>query len=110
MKNIKLLPEGKTKIPVKVHPSAPKSEIAGFSDGILTVRVAAPPVENKANQELIELLSRALGVSQRSLTILKGHTSRNKLILIDGLNQDEARKRLLISFASGTATKSQPER
>jgi len=48
------MPEGKTKIPIKVHPSARKSVIVGFSKGILTVRVAAPPVKNKANQELIE--------------------------------------------------------
>lgn len=93
-----------TKLSVKVHPSTHKSEVVGFTGGVLEVRVAAPPVQNKANRELIELLTTALGLARSSLTILRGDTSRHKLILIDGLTLDEVRKRLS-SFSSGTASR-----
>ena len=86
--------ESKTKISLRVHPNASKSELAGFAGGVLEVRVAAPPVKGKANKELITLLSQILGVSQSHLAIIKGHTSRIKVVAIDGLNQAEVMKRL----------------
>ena len=67
--------------------------MVSFTGGVLEVRVAAPPVKGKANKELVTLLSQILGVSQSKLTIVKGHTSRNKTIAIDGLNQAEVMKR-----------------
>jgi uncharacterized protein (TIGR00251 family) len=79
---------------LRVHPNASRNELAGFTDGVLQVRVAAPPVKGKANRELTTFLSQALGVSQSSLTIVKGHTSRNKVIAIDGLSQEDIIKRL----------------
>ena len=68
--------------------------MVGFTDGVLQVRIAAPPVKGKANRELITFLSKALGIGKDSLTIAKGHTSRNKVIAIDGLSQEEIIKRL----------------
>lgn len=79
---------------LRVHPNAGRSEVIGFSDGVLQIRVAAPPVKGKANKELTAFLSQALGVNQSSLTIVKGHTSRNKVIAIDGLNQEDIINRL----------------
>ena len=79
---------------LRVSPNAGRSEVIGFTDGVLQVRVAAPPVKGKANRELTACLSRALGVSQSSLTIVKGHTSRNKVIAVDGLSQEEIIRRL----------------
>ncbi len=86
--------ENKVKILLRVHPNASKSELAGFAGGVLEVRVAAPPVKGKANKELITLLSQILGVSQSHLAIIKGHTSRIKVVAIDGMNQAEVMKRL----------------
>ena len=80
---------------LKVTPNASRSEISGFADGVLQVRIAAPPVKGKANKELTTFLSRALGVSKSSLAIVKGQTSRNKVIAIEGLSQEEIIKRLL---------------
>jgi uncharacterized protein (TIGR00251 family) len=77
-----------------VHPGARQNELAGFTDGVLQVKVAAPPVKGKANRELTTFLSQALGVSRSSLTIVKGHTSRNKVIAVDGLSQEEIFRRL----------------
>ena len=86
--------EGSVFISVRVYPNAAKNEVAGFSDGVWQVRVSAPPVKGKANRELTAFLSEVLGVSRSSLTIVKGHTSRNKVITIDGLSQEEIVRRL----------------
>lgn len=77
-----------------MHPNAARNELAGFSEGVLRVKVAAPPVRGKANQELIAFLAQKLGLSKGDLTILKGHTSRNKLIFIAGLTREELNQRL----------------
>ena len=81
-------------VPVRVHPGARRNEVLGFSNGVLEVKVAAPPDKGKANKELIDFLSELLEVSQSRLTILRGQTSRSKLIAIDGLSQEEVVKRL----------------
>ena len=77
-----------------MHPNAARNELAGFSEGVLRVNVAAPPVRGKANKELIAFLAQKLGLSKGDLTILKGHTSRNKVISIIGLTREELNQRL----------------
>ena len=83
------------KISLRVYPNASRNEIAGFTDGILRVKVAALPIKGKANKELITYLCRLLGVGKDSVNIIKGHTIRNKVIAIDGLSREEVMKRLL---------------
>lgn len=87
-------PENEIKIPLRVQPNAARNEVVGLIAGVLQVRVAAPPVRGKANQELLAFLSRTLGVSQGALAIVKGHTSRSKVITVNGLNREEILKRL----------------
>ncbi|MFC1903045.1 DUF167 domain-containing protein [Chloroflexota bacterium] len=83
------------KIAVRVYPNATRNEVVGSIGGVLQVRVAAPPIKGKANEELIAFLSKALGVSKSSIAIVRGHTSRNKLITIAGLSQGDVMRRLL---------------
>ncbi len=82
------------KISLHVQPGAARNELAGFTDGVYRIKVSAPPVKGKANDELIAFLSQLLGVKKSSLSIEKGHTSRSKIIAIEGLSQEEAIKRL----------------
>lgn len=89
------LPPNSTRIKVRVYPNAAKNEIAGYSEGVLRIRVAAPPVKGKANQELVSFLSRLLDISKGSVRILKGHTARNKLIAVEGLDSDSIIKLLV---------------
>ena len=84
-------------VSVRVYPNATKDEVLGFRDGVWQVRVAAPPVKGKANKELISFLSKVLGVGKNSVSIAQGHTSRSKLIAVDGLTQEEIMKRLSAS-------------
>ena len=84
----------KVSICVRVSPNASRDEVLGFTDGVLRVRIAAPPVRGKANDRLIAFLGRLLGVSKDSVSIVKGQTSRDKLIAIDGLSHEDIMKRL----------------
>jgi uncharacterized protein (TIGR00251 family) len=83
-----------TRISLHVYPNAPRNQVVGFEGGVLRVKVAAPPLKGQANRELVAFLSQLLGVSQGSLAILKGHTSRSKLIAVSGLSREEVVKRL----------------
>jgi len=87
-------------ISVRVQPDARKSELLGFSDGVWQVKVSAPPVKGKANAALIALLSDVLGVGKSQLSIIKGHTSRHKVVAVHGLSEVEITKRLSSSAAS----------
>jgi len=65
---------------VKVTPNASKSVILGFQEGILKVKIQAPPDKGKANDALIAFLAEVLKVAKSDLTLLSGHTSRIKKI------------------------------
>ena len=81
---------------VRVVARASRSAIAGEHDGALRVRVAAPPVEGAANEELARLLARELKVPSRAVEITGGHASKNKTVRVRGA--DAAR---LLSLAAG---------
>ncbi len=82
------------RISVRVQPGASRNEILGFVEGVLRVRIMAPPVEGKANEALIAFLAKALQVRRSALQILRGTTGREKLVSIDGLSDEEIRQRL----------------
>lgn len=81
--------EGQAIIVVQVQPNASQNKVARFKDGVLHLKIAAPPVKGKANQELIKFLSNILGVGKDNLTIEKGMTSQRKVIAINRLTQDQ---------------------
>ena len=91
--------EGVTKISVRVHPGTARNEVVNVTDGVLQVRVSAPPVKGKANRELIAWLSQLLKVSKSRIDIIRGETSRSKVIAIKGLTRGEIMQRL--SSSSG---------
>ena len=70
-----------TLISVKVIPNAKQNSLEKTATGY-KARLTAPPVDGKANEALIELLSTEFGIPKRSIEITKGHTSRNKTVLI----------------------------
>jgi uncharacterized protein (TIGR00251 family) len=80
-----------TRLEIRVQPNARKNEIQGFREGVLYIKIAAPPVEGKANKELIGYLSDILGIAKSRVSIEKGVTGRNKLISIIGLNQEQVK-------------------
>jgi uncharacterized protein (TIGR00251 family) len=69
---------------VQVVPRASRSEIAGEHDGRLRIRVTAPPVDGAANEEVIRVLARALGVTRSAVEIISGQTSKLKRVRVHG--------------------------
>jgi hypothetical protein len=76
--------DGGVTLRVRVSPRASREAIAGARDGTLLVRLTAPPVEGAANAALGRLLGKALGVPPSAVRIVRGETSRDKLVRIDG--------------------------
>jgi uncharacterized protein (TIGR00251 family) len=73
---------------VRVIPRASRPGLAGIRNGTLLVRVSAPPVEGAANEALIEVLSDALRVPKRAITIVSGERSRLKRVRVDGVTEE----------------------
>lgn len=82
---------------VKVVPGARRTEIVGRYGDAIKLRVAAPPEDGRANQEVLTLLAEALGVDRRSLKIVRGQTSPQKVVDIAGLELAEILRRLGIA-------------
>ncbi|MGA9347674.1 MAG: DUF167 domain-containing protein [Anaerolineae bacterium] len=80
---------------VRVVPRASRNEIVGFHGDALKVRLAAPPVEGRANEALIAFLAHRLGVRRRQVEIMAGATARRKMIHVIGLLAQEVEERLL---------------
>lgn len=74
---------------VQVQPKSSRDEVAGVHGGRLKVRIAAPPVEGKANERLTEVIAKAFGVSKSSVEIMKGRSSRVKTVRINGIGRED---------------------
>jgi hypothetical protein len=64
------------------------STIAGPHGDALKIRIAAPPVEGKANEALTAFIAKSLGLPRRAVSIVKGESSRDKLLLVSDANAD----------------------
>jgi uncharacterized protein len=80
---------------IHTQPGARKNEVAGIHGDALKIRVAAPPVEGRANAALAAFIAKALGVPRKSVTVVKGESSRRKTVLVS--IPDAAPERLLRS-------------
>ncbi len=82
-------------IKVKICPNSSKNEIIK-EDGFLKIKVTAQPIENKANLALIKLLSKEFKIPKTSIDIIKGETSKEKLVSFS--TQDKAKIDLINSY------------
>ncbi len=87
-------PDDRCTLKVRVQPKASRNQIDGFEDGTLRLRVTAPPVDGKANAGVIALMAKTLGVSKSRLEIVRGHGSRDKVISIETLTEQEVHRRI----------------
>ena len=79
---------------IRVQPRAKRSEVAGERGGAVVIRVSAPPVDGKANQAVTRLIAKALGVGRTSVRVVRGERSRDKVVEVDGVDPDDARRAL----------------
>jgi uncharacterized protein (TIGR00251 family) len=82
---------GVVRFAVRVQPRASRSEIDGTHGEALRVRLSAPPVDGAANEALVELLARALGVAKRDVRVVAGSASRSKMIEVEGVESARVR-------------------
>ncbi len=68
---------------IHLHPGAKKNEIVGMHGDAIKIKIKAPPVEGKANEALIEFLSETLSIAKSKIEIIRGHTSRQKIVAIE---------------------------
>ena len=84
-----------TRLALRVQPGARQNAVlAHMPGGVWKVAVAAPPLEGRANEAVVELVSDLLGVHRRQVTLVRGASSRSKVIEIEGLSEAEANARL----------------
>lgn len=79
---------------MRVIPRAGRSGLAGLREGAVLVRLAAAPVDGAANDELVAVLARALGLPKRAITIVSGERSRSKRVRVEGLTRAQALAKL----------------
>jgi uncharacterized protein (TIGR00251 family) len=84
--------DGAVTFRVRVQPRASKSEAVGEYGGALKLRLAAPPVDNKANEECRRFLARLFDVPLNAIEIISGLASRDKLIRVRGLRAERVRE------------------
>lgn len=86
-------PEG-TFIDIWAKPRASKSALAEEREEALTIRLAAPPVDGKANEALLKFLSKLLKIPKSELVLANGASSRKKRVLVQGLSPEEVSAKL----------------
>ena len=78
---------------VRVQPKASSNGITGWQDGVLRVRLTAPPVDGAANQALVEFIAETLGLRRAEVTLVAGHRGRLKTLEVS-LSEDDLAARL----------------
>lgn len=71
---------------------ARRDEIAGEREGVLLVRVVAPPVQGRANEAVRKILARHLGLPPGRIAVVRGARSREKLVEVEGMDTDALRR------------------
>jgi uncharacterized protein (TIGR00251 family) len=80
---------------VRVTPRARRNEIAGARDGVVLVRVASPPEDGRANLAVRRLIATRLSLRLAEVTVIRGESSREKVILVEGMTGAQTRANLL---------------
>ena len=86
--------DGAVRIPVHVQPRASAEGFAGEHGGALKVRVTAPPADGKANEAVARLIADALGLPKGVVRVVSGHSSRRKLVEVEGSGAADVRRKL----------------
>ncbi len=89
-----LLADGSVLLRLHVQPRASKTRILGLFDGCLKLAIVAPPVDGKANEEVVKFLCRVLAIPTRDILMKSGAQGRRKQIIIQGMSLDDVRRKL----------------
>jgi uncharacterized protein (TIGR00251 family) len=82
-------------IAIRLQPRARREEVVGERGGAIVIRVTAPPVDGKANAALCAFIAKAAGVPPSHVEVVRGQTSRDKVVRVDGVTGEALRAALL---------------
>ena len=85
---------GTALLQIYVQPKASKTKLVGLFDGCLKLAIAAPPVDGKANEEVVKFLARMLSIPARDIVIQAGAQSRRKRLLIRAAELNEVKEKI----------------
>jgi len=80
--------EGGVVFPTKIVPGSSRTCVCGLLDGMLKIKISAPPEKDKANRSLIEFLAKQLGVKKSAISIISGQTNPIKQVQALGISAD----------------------
>lgn len=79
---------------VRLQPRAKRDEILGERAGAVVIRITAPPVDGRANAALCALIAKRAGVPKTSVEVVRGQTSRDKVVRVHGIDDEALRSAL----------------
>ncbi len=88
---------GGVRIDLHIQPRASRTEIAGLHGDALKLRIASPPVDGAANDEIVRFLADQLRVPRRAVAITAGASGRRKVVTVEGTTVDAARHALRLT-------------
>ncbi|QDK36531.1 DUF167 domain-containing protein [Bdellovibrio sp. NC01] len=86
--------KGGVRLHLFIQPKSSKNEIVGSHNGLLKIKITAPPVDGKANEGLIAFLSDYFDLPKRDITIIRGDTGRQKTVELLGVSEQFVREKL----------------
>ena len=86
---------------LKIIPNAPRNEVVGWLGAALKVKIHAPALEGRANDALLDFLAEYLDLPRRSISLVRGDKSRQKIVRIEGLDEISLRHRLDLRDENG---------
>lgn len=92
---------GDVLLTLHIQPGAKKTEVAGPHGLALKIRLAAPPVDGKANEALITFLAERLGITKARLSLVSGQASRSKRVAVTAITAAEVEERLFPTAMAG---------
>ena len=87
---------GGVELLLHIQPRAGRTDVVGVHGDALKIRLAAPPVDGEANEELIRFLAKTLGVPKSAVTLLSGATGRRKRVRVEGVTAEDAAVKLAV--------------
>jgi hypothetical protein len=93
------LPDGRSLLAVHVQPRASRTGLTGIHDQAVKLALTSPPVDDAANKALVLFFSSFFKIPRQQVILHRGHHSRRKLVIIEGLSEELIRARILEGIA-----------
>jgi uncharacterized protein (TIGR00251 family) len=104
-------PPSRAVLRVRVQPRASRTELLGYEDGVLRLRLRSPPLDGAANAELLRFLAReVLGTAPSRLELLRGAAGRDKSVAVDGMDEHAVHEAVQRALGGGRWPSSSPKK